>query len=567
MSNIRPLPAEVVHRIAAGEVIDSLAAVVRELAENAIDAGAKRLTINIWADRWRIQVADNGWGFALADLQVAATAHSTSKISSPEDLWRIQSLGFRGEALHSIARLADLEIFSRSADLGWRVCYDRDGTVMLQEEAAIAPGTVINVQNLFGDWLPRREGLTNANQQLKQIQSLVGNLALCHPQVQWQLYQGDKPWFQIHASPTARHILPQILPRARIEDLRQVSFQTPAWDGSAAEDGDLLCDNGGQIELLLGLPDRCHRHRADWIKVAVNGRLVVAPELEQTIIAGMMRTLPRDRYPVCFLHIYLPPSNIDWNRHPAKSEIYLHHMEFWQEQVRQAIDGVLRLHGPNELGVSTKVTQLLTAAEPSGRYQIPQREVMPFMGQSQDEQNSLGLKVVGQLLNTYIVAEHPTGLWLVEQHIAHERVLFEEIVAAWQLQTLETPLLLTDLGEKQVERLQQIGLEVDVFGAGTWAVRRVPVPLLERPDLEAAILELSQGTDLLAAQVSIACRCAIRNGTVLNLREMQDLLDRWQHTRNPRTCPHGRPIYLSFPESALSRSFRRHWVVGKSHGI
>jgi DNA mismatch repair protein MutL len=565
MSKIRPLPAEVVHRITAGEVIDSLAAVVRELAENAIDAGAKRLTINIWADRWRIQVADDGRGFALEDLQVAATAHSTSKINSPEDLWRIQSLGFRGEALHSISRLADLEIFSRSSDLGWRVCYDHEGAVTLQEEAAIAPGTIVNVQNLFGDWLPRREGLTNTNQQLKQIQSLVGNLALCHPQVQWRLYQGDKPWFQINASPTARHILPQILPRARVEDLRQVSFQTPAWDGEVAEDGDLLSETGGQIELLLGLPDRCHRHRADWIKVAINGRLVVAPELEQTIMAGMMRTLPRDRYPVCFLHIYLPPANIDWNRHPAKSEIYLHHLEFWQEQVRQAIDGVLRLYGPNELGVSTKVTQLLTAAEPGGSYQIPQREVWPLA--SQNEQNTLGLKAVGQLLNTYIVAEHPTGLWLVEQHIAHERVLFEEIVTAWQLQALETPLLLTELSEKQVERLQQIGLEVDVFGAGTWAVRQVPVPLLERQDLEAAILELSQGTDLLAAQVSIACRCAIRNGTVLNLREMQDLLDRWQHTRNPRTCPHGRPIYLSFPESALSRSFRRHWVIGKSHGI
>jgi DNA mismatch repair protein MutL len=548
-----------------------MAAVVRELAENAIDAGARRLTISIWVDQWRVQVADNGRGFDWADLQVAATAHSTSKISNPEDLWRIKSLGFRGEALHSIARLADLEIFSRSADRGWRVCYDHEGAVLLQEEAAIAPGTIVNVRNLFGDWLPRRAGLTNAQQQLKQIQSLVGNLALCHPQVQWRIYQEEKPWFQINAALTARHILPQILPRARVEDFRQVSFQTPAREGAeleaeADEVDEALLSAGGQIELLLGLPDRCHRHRADWIKVAVNGRLVVAPELEQTMMAGMIRTLPRDRYPVCFLHIYLPPGEIDWNRHPAKSEIYLHHMEFWQEQVRQAIEGVLRLHGPNELGVSSKVTQLLTAAESGGGYQVPQRQVIP-VGDAGAEQNSLGLKAVGQLLNTYIVAEHPTGLWLVEQHIAHERVLFEEIVAAWQLQVLETPLLLADLSEKQVERLQGIGLEVDVFGSGTWAVRRVPVPLLERQDLEAAILELSNGTDLLAAQVAIACRCAIRNGTVLNLREMQDLLDQWQRTRNPRTCPHGRPIYLSFPESALSRSFRRHWVIGKSHGV
>jgi DNA mismatch repair protein MutL len=560
LSKIRPLPAEVVHRITAGEVIDSLAAVVRELAENAIDAGATRLTINIYADRWRIQVADNGRGFSPEDLEVAAAPHSTSKISSPADLWHIQSLGFRGEALHSIARLADLEIFSRSDDLGWHVAYDREGQPRVLEEAAIAPGTVINVSNLFGDWLPRREGLTNTNQQLKHIQSLVGNLALCHPQVQWRLFQGEKPWFKIEAASTARHILPQILPRVRVEDLRQVSFQTAA--PVEAEDSADLSLEGGQIELLLGLPDRCHRHRADWIKVAVNGRLVVAPELEQTIISGMMRTLPRDRYPVCFLHVYLPPSFIDWNRHPAKSEIYLHRVEFWQEQVRLAIDRVLKLQDTTELGVSPKITQLLTAAEAKASYYIPQREIV-----AKSNPNTLELKAVGQLLNTYIVAEHPTGLWLVEQHIAHERVLFEEIVAAWQLQSLEKPLLLSDLSDKQVERLQKLELEIDVFGAGTWAVRRVPAPLLERSDLEAAILELSLGTDLEAAQVAIACRCAIRNGTTLNAKEMQDLLDRWQNTRNPNTCPHGRPIYLSFPESALSRSFRRHWVIGKSHGI
>ncbi len=551
----------------AGEVIDSLAAVVRELAENAIDAGATRLNISVYADQWRIQVADNGRGMDLPNLRRAATPYSTSKIHHTADLWRITSLGFRGEALHSIAQLANLEILSRSTKVGWRVRYNQQGAVILAEETAIAPGTIVNVTDLFGEWLPRRAGLTNTAQQLKQIQTLIGNLALCHPQVQWQVRQGEKPWFQINSATTARQILPQILPRARVEDLRQIVFNTPPVDSDSdptdTDTTDLALTNAtGQIELLLGLPDRCHRHRADWIKVAVNGRLVAAPELEQVLITGMTRMLPRDRYPVCFLHVYLPPAYIDWNRHPAKSEIYLHHVAHWQEQVRGAIGQILRHSLTEELLIPTKITQLLTAAENPGSYQVPQRSV-----DTTTDQNSLALKAVGQILNTYIVAEHSTGLWLVEQHIAHERVLYEQLTAAWQLVPLDSPLLLADLQQKQLDRLQELGLEVDVFGAGMWAIRKVPEPLLDRSDLESAILELSYGSDLTAAQVAVACRCAIRNGTVLSLPHMQNLLNQWQNTRNPRTCPHGRPIYLSFPESALSRSFRRHWVIGKSHGI
>jgi DNA mismatch repair protein MutL len=556
LSTIRTLPAEVVHRITAGEVIDSLAAVVRELAENSIDAGATRLSIQVYPELWRIQVADNGRGMDLTNLQQAVTAYSTSKIANSEDLWRITSLGFRGEALHSIAQLADLEILSRSGDQGWQVTYSHQGEVLKAESTAIAPGTIINASNIFGDWLPRRAALPPVGQQLKQVQALIGNLALCHPQVQWQVWHNEKPWFSINAVPSARQILPQILPRVRVEDLRQIILNISDLTNT---ENDLA---NSQIELLLGLPDRCHRHRADWVRVALNGRMVAAPELEQAIMSGMMRTLPRDRYPVCFLHIYLPPAEIDWNRHPAKSEIYLHRLDFWQEQIKKAIEQILRLSSSEELLIPTKITQLLTAAEPTGGYQVAQRQITDT-----NLQNSLELKVVGQLLNTYIMAEHPTGLWLVEQHIAHERVLYEEIVAAWQLQDLDKPLLLTALTDKQVERLQQLQLEIDVFGTGVWAVRRVPAPLIDRPDLEAAILELSHGNDLTAAQVAVACRCAIRNGTTLSLPEMQNLLNKWQNTRNPRTCPHGRPIYLSFPESALSRSFRRHWVIGKSHGI
>jgi DNA mismatch repair protein MutL len=584
--SIHPLPIDVIHLIAAGEVIDSLAAVVRELCENAIDAGASRITVALFPDKWRIQVADNGIGIELADLQVAATAHSTSKIDDREDLFHITSLGFRGEALHSLAQLADLEIYSRprhSCD-GWHLVYNHQGEVLRQQEVAIASGTIINVENLFGEWEARREGLPNLNQQLRQVQTIIHHLALCYPHVSWTIEQQNRPWFQIVASKTSQQIIPQLLPKVRVHDLQYVTFDilplneiedrphlNPISYEHTADFSVVAKDSieTSRIQLTLGLPDRCHRHRLDWVKVAVNGRIVRAPELEQTIVSGLARTLPRDRYPVCFLHLQIPPHHIDWNRHPAKVEIYLQQVEYWQAQVLQALDRALNLDAENiddDTTQTSRIGKLLTVSEQRGAYHIPQRSISPTPKDG-DGLGLLELRAVGQVLNTYIVAEHTDGLWLVEQHIAHERVLYEQITAAWQLLPLEPPIILSHLSERQIEQLQEIGLTVDPFGEGLSAIRTAPAPLLMREDLAAAITELSLGGDLQAAQVAVACRCAIRNGTSLSLPEMQSLLDRWQRTRNPRTCPHGRPIYLSFKESSLARSFRRHWVIGKSHGI
>ncbi|NJN90672.1 MAG: DNA mismatch repair protein MutL, partial [Leptolyngbyaceae cyanobacterium SL_5_14] len=177
------------------------------------------------------------------------------------------------------------------------------------------------------------------------------------------------------------------------------------------------------------------------------------------------------------------------------------------------------------------------------------------------------LKAIAQVHQMYILAEHPSGMWLIEQHIAHERVLYEQLCDRWQLVPLEPPVILNQLSEPQREQLQRLQLEVELFGENLWAVRTAPEPLAQREDCADALIELSLGGDLESALVATACRTAIRNGTPLNLTEMQTLLNQWQQTRHPRTCPHGRPIYLSLEESSLSRFFRRHWVIGKSHGI
>ncbi|MEG5030026.1 DNA mismatch repair endonuclease MutL [Microcoleus sp. AT8-B1] len=621
---IQTLPTEVINLIAAGEVIDSIASAVRELVENSLDAGATRIVVSVWPEQWRVQVADNGTGMDLENLQQAASPHSTSKITTEADLYKIATLGFRGEALHSLAQLGCLEVLSRSNDLGlgdfsenqdsaptpakssfnkggmenarsgWRVVYNNAGVAVEVETAAIAPGTVVTVDNLFGNWPVRRSFLSPA-QQMRSIQLTLQQIAICHPHVNWQLRQGNTPCLHVTPGSTAEQLLPQFVRGVRSSDLQYLKLDLPASPQNQKAANFLLetqlvgatvkpnyqfpvatsqfqMPNSQFLELVIGLPDRCHRRRPDWVKVGVNRRVVRSPELEQTILSAFARTCPRDRYPVCFVHLQISPSEIDWNRHPAKVEIYLHDPSFWQAQVSAAITRALHLNDDvlPPVPIPDRVGQLLKASEQKSAYSVGISARENDDGGEQEKANKIGLmelRAIAQVHNTYIVAEHSSGMWLVEQHIAHERVLYEQLCAAWQLKCLEKPVILSQLSALQIENLSRLGLEVESFGEQLWAAREVPELLADRDDCADALFELSKVADLQAAQVATACRSAMRNGTPLSLSQMQNLLDEWQQTRNPRTCPHGRPIYFALEESTLARIFRRSWVIGKSHGI
>lgn len=583
-SEIQTLPDNVIDLIAAGEVIDSIAAVIRELVENSLDAAATRITVTFNPELWQVQVIDNGKGMLLSDLRVCVQPHSTSKIRTQKDLWQITSLGFRGEALHSIAQVADLTICSRArqADLGWQVTY-HEAQPKQESIMAIATGTIVTVSNLFAKIPVRRRALPPISQQLKAIQKLIQKIALCHPQVTWQIKQQDSLWFKISPGTTAKDILPQFLNKVNQSDLYQLQVEVatpnltkqlvPSLDrDSESLAGDrryLSTTDKSQIELVMGLPDRCHRHRADWVKVSVNHRFVRSPELEQTILNSLAKTLPRDRFPVCLLNLQTSPNQVDWNRHPAKSEIYLHSLDYWQNEVTQVIAQALKLN-TNSLTAAMgdrRIGKMLKVAEASSKKYYIDRELAQTKDTTSTQINSLQLTAVAQVNKTYIVAEHSSGVWLIEQHIAHERVLYEQLQDCWELVPLKTSITLEYLKPQQLEQLEKLNIDVELFGDNIWAVRNAPKILVERADCADALVELSWGGDLRSAQVATACRSAIRNGTTLSLEEMQHLLNLWQATRNPRTCPHGRPIYLSLEESSLSRFFRRHWVIGKSHGI
>ncbi len=484
----------------AGEVIDSLGAALRELLENALDAQATRIQVEIWPSRWQVRVADNGQGIPASELEQVARRHTTSKLDGC-------SLGFRGEALHSLARLGSLTIQTRHADdaHGWLAAYNRQGELAHQQPAATALGTVVTVGDLFADWPLRRRGVPP----IPPLLTLVQNAALAHPWVSWQVHQEGQLLLSLWPGKSLQDLLLQVLPRLDLSDLRYQRIQ----------EGD------SDWEVVLGLPDRLHRPRPDWIRVAVNGRFVQMPDWQRLIQSVFHHTLPRHRHPLVVVHLRLPPEQVDWNRHPAKSELYLQDPEIRQEQLRQHLHALLQ-SGSEQ--ASRRSVHLIRASEAKSIYRVSpslQSPAFPAAACSLPP-----LKALAQLHRVYILAEHPQGLWLVEQHLAHERVRYEYIQRHWQPVELETPVMLEGLSSQAVEQLEQLGLEPEPFGPNTYLVRRVPLALWsEDPkEIQGSLRELSRCADLEAAQVAVACRGALRNGIPLTLEQMQQLLEAWQ---------------------------------------
>lgn len=556
---IQKLPDNLVKLIAAGEVIDSLVAVVRELVENSLDAKAHRIVVSVYPETWNLQVADNGEGITQQDLPLTIQPHTTSKIHDTNDLINIKTLGFRGEALHSIAQLANLNISSRVAnDCGWEITVENAHLQQIYPKPS-AVGTIVKVNDLFGNMPVRRQVNPPFKQQLKKIQILLGEFALCHPHITWQLLVNDRLIFSISGSQCAEKILPQLLKTVHYSDLKTIQKNiNPPSEKSISH-----------LELVIGLPDRISRPRPDWVKIGINGRVIKCPELESAIYSSFHRTLERDRFPVAFLHLQTSPRQIDWNRHPAKAQIYLDNIEFWQEEIKQSITESFKLTNNNisQKWENKRVENIFKVAENKSIYQLEQEETKQAEKDTEENIGLIDLQVIAQARNTYIIAEHSQGIWLIEQHIAHERIIYEQLQNQWEIVPLENPIILDKLLPKQIEQLNNIGLEIEAFGEDLWALRTIPKILLNRDDSLSTIIELSYGGDLNSAQVAIACRSAIRNGEKLTIKQMQDIVNNWKITKNPHTCPHGRPIYLSLEESSLYRFFRRHWVLGKSHGI
>jgi DNA mismatch repair protein MutL len=534
MPSIHPLSPELVRLIAAGEIIDSLVAVVRELVDNSLDAGAKRIAVCIWPQRWTLQVSDDGRGMPPEDALVCALPHQTSKIQSVEDLWHVNTLGFRGEGLHALATVGELTLVTHSPKqslASWQ-CYDHQGQVMEQKPQGAGFGTIVTVSNIFGQ-MPVRRRFLNLQKEVMAILQWIKHRALAHPHVTWQVSVGEndsalKPKLSLWPGSNAKDILLQLFPRLGPSDFAEGSILTPKEN----------------LTVTVGLPNRYSRPRPDWIIFTINGRCVEDKALLEGVNHIFRRTLPKGRYPLCVVNLELPAERVNWNVHPAKTTVQCQDQPALIQQIQDTLAQVLMDTLPSQDSRLFRAAMKRALKEEGASYNTGRK-----------------LKALAQIRNTYILAEHPEGLWLVEQHVAEERVLFELIQREWKLAELPTVVLVEDLTQRQQENLETLGIVLEPFGENVWAIRQAPVCLLERPDCAEALRELSRCADVDSACASLACRTAIRNGTPLDLSSLQNLLDRWINTQNPHTCPHGRPIYLPLAENDLARFFRRNWTL------
>jgi DNA mismatch repair protein MutL len=573
---IRVLPPEVASQIAAGEVVERPASVVKELLENALDAGAKSVTVNITsAGRTLIQVADDGAGIPADELTLAVERHATSKLVSSEDLFRITTLGFRGEALASIGSVSRLTITSRTADSpsGARLRMEAGITGRL-EKVGSPVGTVVSVEELFYNVPARLKFLKQDMTERRAIDALLRRYALAYPLVRFKLVEGKTPTLQTSGDGDRRAILAALF---SVDTARQML------DVIAEEDGFKL---SGFIS-----PTALTRSNRKEITFFVNGRWVQDTPLGAALLQAYHTLLMVGRYPLAVVFVEAPPEEVDVNVHPAKAEVRFRNPDKVFSFVQRSSRRALLAYAPVPQGT----LQNLWGSAPSQRQMDPtwslaHAEQSAVKGQDAEgaQPSSLItqstvfekvplLRLIGQIGATYLVAEGPDGLYLIDQHAAHERVLFEKLMAQHEQKSIPSQALLTPavvhlppssvkLLEDQLPVLQHFGFHIEPFGQNSYQVRAIP-SLFTNSDPSAALRALVEDfeedetplqNELEAKIAGRVCkRLAVKGGQILSSDEQRALLTDLETCASPRTCPHGRPTMIHLSVDTLERQFGR----------
>ncbi len=608
-SRIRLLPDTLINQIAAGEVVERPASAVKELLENALDAGADRIVIDIEHGGKRlIRIADNGTGIHPDDLPMAVTRHATSKIQTMDDLIAAASLGFRGEALPSIASVSHLTIRSTvtGAAEGRELWFDDDGTPQVRA-AAPSPGTTVEVAELFYNTPARAKFLKGDPTEWGHIVETVNEVALGAPAVHFSMaHNGRAPKVYPATADLAARVR-QIYPNELTEQLIPVDFTDP--------------ESGIGLSGMVSRPGFTRSGR-DHQKLLVNGRCIRNPTLTHAVYAAFETNLPAGRHPVFFLALTVPAETVDVNVHPAKREVRfakgnrLHH---WvREGVRQALGNfkgntlrLTRMVGPDQAeqaGWEERVRKAVlnsidTAREPATAHgwgdAAPRAEAVGQTGMSaaipadspaapatqlplgETAESTNPMRVVGQLHDTFVLVEQRQTLRIIDQHTAHERVLFERLMARFMADGIPSQGLLIPRDvtlspahcaqvEAHREELLKVGIDIEPFGGQAFLVRAVPAPLANA-DIQELIHDIaddiaeSVGTDRPIAErlhpilATIACHAAVKSGDPLTERQMTELIRDLEQVENPHTCPHGRAVTATLERSAIKRLFDRSW--------
>ena len=575
---IRVLPPALQNQIAAGEVVERPASVVKELLENSLDAGASRIRIAIEAGgRSRILIQDDGVGMAPQELPLAVTRHATSKIASADDLSRITSLGFRGEALPSIGAVARLSITSiqPGAVEATRILVEF-GEILEQQPAALPRGTHVEVRDLFANIPARLKFLKTMATESKRCREVVERLALAHLDKDLELEIGGRPSLRFLSGQSLSERLKVLWPERIVASLLPVRHAS----GSA------------QVTGLAGSPDQA-QGRPDRIFFYVNQRPVKDPVLLKALREAYKGRLLSREAPQAVLFLTLPLEEVDVNVHPAKTEVRFRDKSMVFSLVRSAIrlaldqalgqGGTLRTDAPpaadrSREGPPPKLLSYATFLEetkPGLREDYPQQPnlppVRPDKGAPRPAANlpgREGLHYLGQIDDTYLVCRQGTGdLVLVDQHAAHERVLFAAYKRGGekdQAQLLALPMELS-LHPAEQARLQSLsqtlrglGFSFELPNPGLMVVRTIP-SVLSSGQAKAFLQEVlsGQAEDLDDLWTMMACRTAIKAGDRLSTDEAVSLLEAWQSTRDSHHCPHGRPVAVRFSPPDLEKLFKR----------
>ena len=665
MGRIHVLPEHVANKIAAGEVVERPASVLKELLENSLDAGATRIRVQVeGGGKKLIQVVDNGCGMLRDDALLAFERHATSKIQDAEDLLNIHTLGFRGEALPSIASVARVLLETRAADEpGGTVVEIAGGKILRVEEAGLPPGTSLAVRDLFFNTPARKKFLKAESTELSHLASLVTHYALAHPEKHFELHSASDAL--LIAAPVGSHsdriyqifgreTLDQLVPLAATMKLERVGIpEPPPW--RRGEDYVPPVPGDMRLHGFISKPELQKLNRNS-IFVFVNGRLIRDRLVQHALTEGYRNILPPTVFPVVLLFIELPHEEVDANVHPSKTEVRFRQHSLVHDFVRESVRAALMKARPvpqftREImaqptagaGLSPGAAMMASQSMPHGDFELqpptqpPRNERLDFSGEPiaveanlavsgfgpagapgmaqpvnghaeacgnvlppQPAQNPRGpgtpledepqavvdqlalasLKPLGQVRDSFILAVNPDGLWIIDQHVAHERVLFERILreraqshAGQDGQRLLMPLIVElTPGQQAVfseisEELQRNGFEVELFGTRTVAIKTAPggvrpadvekllVELLDQFQREEQALNLEKIRARIAA--SIACHAAIKINMPLEQNKMEWLLRELAKTECPMSCPHGRPVVLRYSVKEIQKAFKR----------
>jgi DNA mismatch repair protein MutL len=646
MGRIRILPDQVANKIAAGEVVERPASVVKELLENSLDAGATELRIDIESGGRRlIRIVDDGCGMLRDDALLAFERHATSKLRDVKDLLSIATLGFRGEALPSIASVSRLLLETRSQEETTGTRIEVAGGKMLRcEEAALGGGTCITVRDLFYNVPARKKFLRTEQTELAHIASLVTHYSLAHPAKTLQLTSGPTELLHVTPVETLRERVYQVFGSRALEDL--VEIGTREKQLLVPSEGDERPPCPFRLSGFFSRP-QVQKGNRNSIYIFVNGRLIRDRLIMHALTAAYHNLMPPAAYPFALLFLECDPEEVDVNVHPSKTEVRFRHGSFVHDFVRDSLRERLmearpapsfspaprtsptpqpgaalpysefsqmieneapagQSEGPETVAIAPPADlppfDLRPAPGPAQRldFTAPPIEVTPGPPPSGKLQRNLDahgefpaeavpppefslsvlseLRPLGQIHESFIIAVGRDGLWIVDQHVAHERILFEQVMkqraaGRVEMQRLLLPLIVQLTPEQQIDyariadELHASGFETEPFGNRTIAIKAAPAAI-GGADLEKILFEILEiaETELRGASLddlrrnicaSIACRAAIKINTRLDAAKMEWMLRALSQTDCPMSCPHGRPIALHYSTREILKAFHR----------